>query len=252
MCPPLIILYQTSRSWCYPSISSLAFLSFFSPAPPFSGNVHYRSAKKITRPGQLLGILGLRGLPWVYPSQLFGDWSHLLLHTACCPCTLHDICGVIWHLILCHSVGRNIGRSLSLIRYHWIVSPKPTRCLHCLQCSLLAASNLASHTVYSLPMCKVMHLGKAGNTEYCFINWTRRIHVHHIAENRFTFCLLLIIWKQLIYCSKLAHRNVDMSSFPGMYDMSYLYSPLIFVLFLNIQHVPNWLVFLVFQLLWVH
>ena len=24
-------------------------------------------------PGQLLGILGLRVLPWVYPSQLFGD-----------------------------------------------------------------------------------------------------------------------------------------------------------------------------------
>ena len=28
-----------------------------------------------------------------------------------------------------------------------------------------------------------------------------------------------------------------MSSFPGMYDMSYFYPPLIFVLFLNIQHV---------------
>ena len=30
-----------------------------------------------------------------------------------------------------------------------------------------------------------------------------------------------------------------MSSFPGMHDLSYLYPPLIFVLFLNIQHVQN-------------
>ena len=43
-----------------------------------------------------------------------------------------------------------------------------------------------------------------------------------------------------------------MSSFPGVYYMSYLYPPLIFVQFLNIQNVQNWLVFLVFQLLRVH
>ena len=38
---------------------------------------------------------------------------------------------------------------------------------------------------------------------------------------------------------------MDMSSFPGMHDMSYLYPTLIFFLFLNIQHVQNGFVFLV-------
>ena len=32
--PPLIILSPTSHSWCYPTTSASAFLSFFSPAPP--------------------------------------------------------------------------------------------------------------------------------------------------------------------------------------------------------------------------
>ena len=38
-----------------------------------------------------------------------------------------------------------------------------------------------------------------------------------------------------------------MSSFPGMYDMSYLYPPIIFVLFLNIQHLQNVLSFWYFN-----
>ena len=44
----------------------------------------------------------------------------------------------------------------------------------------------------------------------------------------------------------VSYRIVDMSSFPGMHDMSYLHPPLIFVLFLNIQHVQNGFVFVVF------
>ena len=61
-------------------------------------------------------------------------------------------------------------------------------------------------------------------------------------HNGFLMMMMMITY----LCFKLAHRIVDMSSFPGMHDMSYLYPLLICFLFLNLQHVQNGFVFLVF------
>ena len=74
-------------SWCLLSCVPLCWWSGLVCFPLASVLVRVGSDSS---PGQLPGILGPRVLPWVYPSQLSGGWSRLLLHNDCCPCTLHD------------------------------------------------------------------------------------------------------------------------------------------------------------------
>ena len=138
-------------------------------------------------------------------------------------------------------MGRNIGQSLSSIRFHSAASPIQTRRLHCLRCSLRVASIPVLHTLCSLPLGVLSdRFAESGEHYFCvfYVGMKPRFGDEY-KVGFLTVSHLLSLLPVRRFCSiNYVHCNIDIVNFALV--RCYLnFSPVLVVLCASFLHFYN-------------